>query len=228
MTEEFDMDNFRKKWRDELVEGLCKLVEPAEALQVLIKEHPDYSFLREDVIQVLRGNDGARRYISGNVGLELSKLFDLLKLSRDAIQNDRRHYMFLRPVEPDNYEFISVAHGKSIKVIRLPKYMHQDDTLNFSVAIVLVHDMSRPPSSFAVSVHANSFQAYGASDATQEERDQIKEDYWNSFTILYDKEFGLDEISTIEEPFRPILDKLWEAIKDGENYFDFNEHINLY
>ena len=227
MTEEFDMDNLRKKWRDELVEGLCKLVEPAEALQELIKEHPDYLFLREDVIQVLRENDGARRYISGNVGLELSKLFDLLKLSRDADQNGKRSDLFLRPAEPNNYEYISV-HGQSIKVIRLPKYMHQDNTPNFSVAIVLVHDMSRPPSSFVVSIYANSFQAYGASDATQEERDQIKEEYLNSFTILYDKEFGLDEISTIEEPFRPILDKLWEAIKDGEKYFDFNEHINLY
>ncbi len=49
--------------------------------------------------------------------------------------------MFLRPAEPHNYEFISAhrinAHGKSIKVIRLPKYMHQDNTDNFSVAIVL-------------------------------------------------------------------------------------------
>ena len=63
--------------------------------------------------------------------------------------------MFLRPAEPNNYEFIS-AHGKSIEVIRLPKYSHQDNTHNFSVAIVLVHDMSKPPSSFNVCNVANS------------------------------------------------------------------------
>ncbi len=138
--------------------------------------------------------------------------------------------MFLRPAEPNNYEFISAhgidAHGKSIKVIPLPKSMPQDNTPIFSVAIVLIHDMSRPPCSFHVSIHANSFQAYGAKDATQEERDQIKEEYWNSFTILCKKEFRRGEISNPEEPFRPILDKLWDAIKNGDTCFDFNEHVD--
>ena len=88
MTKEFEMNKLRKKWRDKLVEKICELVEPAEALQELIKEHPDYSFLREDAIQVLRGNDGGSRYISGDVGLALSRLFDLLKISRDTDQNE--------------------------------------------------------------------------------------------------------------------------------------------
>lgn len=226
MTKEFDVDKLRKKWRDELVERLCKLVEPTEALQELIREHPDYLFLREDVIQVLRGKDGASPYISGDVGLELSRLFDLLKLSRDTNQNDRRNYLFLRPAQPNNHEYIS-AHGQSIKVIRLPKYMHQDNTHRFSVAIVLVHDISKPPDSFDVSIYANSFQSFGSiEEVSQEEIEKRKKDFWNSFTILYEREFGKDEITHVEEPFIPILDKLWKAIKDGENYFDFNEHIN--
>ena len=138
--------------------------------------------------------------------------------------------MYLRPAEPNNYEFISAhgidARGKSIKVIRLPKYMHQDNTHNFSVAIVLVHDISKPPYSYNVSPYGNSFQAYGLDGDLPEVKDQVKKDFWNSFTILYEKEFGLDEISTIEEPFRPILDKLWKAIDDGLTCFDFNEHVD--
>ena len=130
--------------------------------------------------------------------------------------------MFLRPAEPHNYEFISAhginAHGKSIKVIRLPKYMHQDNTDNFSVAIVLVHDMSRPPSSFGASIYANSLQTFDS--------DEVKDEYWNSFTILCEKEFGRDEITHVEEPFIQILEKLWDAIKKGDTCFDFNEHTD--
>lgn len=133
--------------------------------------------------------------------------------------------MFVRPASPSDYNLVSL-HGKSIQAIRLPKYMHQDNTDNFSVAIVLVHDMSRPPDSFNVSISANSFQTFGPRDATSEERDQIKKEYWNSFTILYEKEFGKDEISYVEEPFRPILDKLWDAIKNEDTYFDFSEHVD--
>ena len=133
--------------------------------------------------------------------------------------------MFVRPTSSSDYELISL-HGKSIEVIRLPKYMHQDNTDRFSVAIVLVHDMSRPPSSFDVSPYGNSFLAFGPEDATQEERDKIKDEYWNSFTVLDEKEFGKDEIRFIEEPFTPILDKLWDAIKNKDTYFDFNEHAD--
>ena len=133
--------------------------------------------------------------------------------------------MFVRPASPSDYKLISL-HGKSIEVIRLPKHMHQDNTDRFSVAIVLVHDMSRPPSSFHVSPYSNSFQAFGPENATQEERDKIKDEYRNSFTVLYEKEFGKDEISSIEEPFKPILDKLWDAIKNKDTYFDLNEHAD--
>lgn len=128
--------------------------------------------------------------------------------------------MFVRPVD-SKYKFISL-HGKSIEVIRLPKFMPQDNTDNFSVAIVLVHDMSRPPSSFDVSIYANSFQTFGS----EEVREQVEEDYRNSFTILYEKEFGKDEISSVVQPFIPILDKLWDAIKNGDTCFDFNEHAD--
>ena len=134
--------------------------------------------------------------------------------------------MFVRPASRSNYKLISL-YGKSIEVIRLPKYMHQDNTDKFSVAIVLVHDMSRPPFSFHVSPYSNSFQAFGPENATQEERDKIKDEYWNSFTVLYEKEFGKNEISSIEEPFKPILDKLWDAIKNKDTYFDFNEHADI-
>ena len=133
--------------------------------------------------------------------------------------------MFVRPASSSDHKLISL-HGKSIEVIRLPKYMHQDNTDRFSVAIVLVHEMSIPPSSFHVSPYSNSFQAFGPKNATQEERDKIKDEYWNSFTVLYEKEFGKDEISSIEEPFKPILNKLWDAIKNKDPYFDFNEHAD--
>lgn len=79
--------------------------------------------------------------------------------------------MFVRPAEPNNYKFISAhgisAHGKSIEVIRLPKYMHQDNSHKYSVAIVLVHDMSRPPSSFDVSILANSFHLLALKETLQ-------------------------------------------------------------
>ena len=133
--------------------------------------------------------------------------------------------MFIKPASPSDYKVISL-HGKAIEIIHLPKYKHQDNTDNFSVAMVLVHEMSRPPSSFHVSPYSNSFQAFGPKNATQEERDKIKDEYWNSFTVLYEKEFGKDEISSIEEPFKPILDKLWEAIKNKDPYFDFNEQAD--
>ena len=133
--------------------------------------------------------------------------------------------MFVRPASPSQQKLISL-HGKSIEIIRLPKSMPQDNTDRFSVAIVLVHEMSRPPSSFHVSHSSNSFQAFGPRNATQEEKDKIKDEYWKSFTVLYEKEFGKDEISSIEEPFKPILDKLWDAIKNKDLYFDFNEHAD--
>ena len=60
----------------------------------------------------------------------------------------------------------------------------------------------------------------------KEEKDKIKDEYWNSFTVLYEKEFGKDEISSIEEPLKPILDKLWDAIKNKDPYFDFNERAD--
>lgn len=129
--------------------------------------------------------------------------------------------MFVRPASPSDHKLISL-HGKSIEMIRLPKYRHQDNTDIFSVAIVLVHEMSRPPSSFHVSPYSNSFQAFGPKNATQEERDKIKDEYWNSFTVLYEKEFEKDEISSIEA----ILDKLWDAIKNKDPYFDFNEYAD--
>lgn len=135
--------------------------------------------------------------------------------------------MFVKPdLSFSNLQLISL-HGKSIEVIRLPKYMHQDNTDRFSVAIVLVHDMSRPPSSFHdVNLYSNSFQSFGPENATQEEKDKIKDEYWNSFTVLYSKEFGKDEISSIEEPFKPILNKLWDAMKNKAPYFDFNEYAD--
>ena len=74
--------------------------------------------------------------------------------------------MFVRPASPSDDKLISL-HGKSIEMIRLPKYRHQDNTDRFSVAIVLVHEMSRPPSSFHVSPNSNSFQAFGPENATQ-------------------------------------------------------------
>lgn len=139
--------------------------------------------------------------------------------------------MFLRPAEPNDYKFISAhgidAQGKSIEVIPLPKHKHQDFSDKFSVAIVLVHDLSRPPSSFVVSVHANSFQAFGSiEEVSHEEIDRREREFRNSFTVLYEKEFRRGEITSVEQPFRPILDKLWKAIKDGDTCFDFNEHVD--
>ncbi len=135
--------------------------------------------------------------------------------------------MFLKPVDSVDSEYNIVSlHGGGIKVIRLPKYKHQDNTDKFSVAIVLVHNMSIPPYSYNVSPYGNSFLAYGKNTDDQEVKDQVKNDFCNSFTVLYEKEFGRDEIINVQVPFVPILDKLWDAIKNGSPYFDFNEHVD--
>lgn len=133
--------------------------------------------------------------------------------------------MFVKPENPSDCKLVSL-HGKSIEVIRLPKYMHQDNTDKYSVAIVLVHDISKPLYSYKVSPYGNSLLAYGSKDDTPEEKDRVKEDFRNSFTILLEREFGTDEIKSLDEPFIPILDKLWDAIKNGDKYFDFNEHAD--
>lgn len=73
------MNKLRKEWRDKLVEELRELINPAKILHEHCKEHPDISYLLEDVIQVLQGYDGGRSYISGNEGLELSRLHGLLQ-----------------------------------------------------------------------------------------------------------------------------------------------------
>ena len=53
------MDNERKQWREALRKELSELIQPAKIIHELMKEHPDNSFLQEDVKQVLKGNDGA-------------------------------------------------------------------------------------------------------------------------------------------------------------------------
>lgn len=73
------MENERKQWQGKLKEKLSELIEPAKAIHELMKEHPDNSFLLEDVKQVLKGNDGARSYIPANEGLELLRLYELLQ-----------------------------------------------------------------------------------------------------------------------------------------------------
>lgn len=65
------MDNERKQWQKKLREKLSDFVEPAKSIHELMKEHPNNSFLLEDVKQVLKGNDGVRSYIFANEGLEL-------------------------------------------------------------------------------------------------------------------------------------------------------------
>ena len=52
------MDNERKQWREALRKELSELVEPAKVINQLGIDHPNTSDLLEDVIRVLRGNDG--------------------------------------------------------------------------------------------------------------------------------------------------------------------------
>lgn len=78
-SKEFDMDNLRKEWREKLVKELSGLIEPAKILHELSIKHPDISYLLDDVIQVLQGNDGARSYLSAHVSLDLFRLYGLLQ-----------------------------------------------------------------------------------------------------------------------------------------------------
>ena len=74
------MDNERKQWQQELKRKLSELIEPAKVINQLGINHPDKSYLLEDVIQVLRRNDGDSLYISGDDISELSQLQELLQL----------------------------------------------------------------------------------------------------------------------------------------------------
>ena len=73
------MDNERKLWRQELRRKLSELVDPAKEINQLGINHPNTSDLLEDVIRVLRGNDGGSSYISANESLELFRLYGLLQ-----------------------------------------------------------------------------------------------------------------------------------------------------
>ena len=73
------MDNERKQWRQELRKKLSELVVPAKDINQLGIDHPNTPDLLEDVIRVLRGNDGGSPYISGNESLELFRLYGLLQ-----------------------------------------------------------------------------------------------------------------------------------------------------
>ena len=65
--------------------------------------------------------------------------------------------MFVRLTGSNSHKIIGL-HGKLIDIIRLPKYMHQDNTKKFSVAMVVIHDLSKHPDSFDISLYSNSLQ----------------------------------------------------------------------
>ena len=110
--------------------------------------------------------------------------------------------MFIR-LPKGKADLVISLHGKALDIIRLPdksaSKKHQSIS-GFNVALVVIHDVSKAPLPF-----------YSDNDLPGE--------YWDSFTQLAEAE---TDNRMVTEPLQPLLNKICDAIANGEHLFDLN------
>ncbi|MDE0084456.1 MAG: hypothetical protein OXU23_01995 [Candidatus Poribacteria bacterium] len=92
--------------------------------------------------------------------------------------------------------------GKALEIIRLPdesaSEKHREQNRGFNVALVVIHDVSKPPSYI---------------------KDKPDNEYWYSFTQLAEAE---TDITMLDIPLFPLMDEICDAIEKGRHLFTLN------
>ena len=121
--------------------------------------------------------------------------------------------MFIRLKRGESNRIVSL-HGKVLDIIRLPQVPSQQNTRIFTVALVLIHDISNPPCNIIDISEINTIKDHA----------EIPQSYWDSFTILARSE---SDNQIVDGALIPLLDEISEAIMYGSKLFDL-ENVKTY
>ena len=134
--------------------------------------------------------------------------------------------MFIKLKRSESNKVISLQ-GKSLDIIRLPQSPGQQNSSFFTVALVVIHDISKHPNTILDALDISKI-------STIKTYSEIPEEYWNSFTILAKSEANNQAVFS---GLLPLFDKICMSIKDGmylfdleneKTYFDINETLEMY
>ena len=115
--------------------------------------------------------------------------------------------MFIRLPKGQSNRVISL-HGKALDIIRLPDGSTSKEHHSiggFNVALVVIHDISKPP-------------PYSSDSNPSDE-------YWNSFTQLAE---AVTDDRMVDEPLHSLMNKICDAIANGVYLFDLNKEKTFY
>ncbi len=109
-------------------------------------------------------------------------------------------------------------HGKMLDIITLPKDQMQHNSKRYTMALIIVHDLSKHPDTFDVKKNINTF----------EEDDEIPDEYRNSYTKLCGLEVNKrnSEID-VHEILESVLSEISQDIMSKSQLVNFDKYKDI-
>ncbi len=109
-------------------------------------------------------------------------------------------------------------YGKMLDIITLPKAQNQHNSDRYTIALIIVHDLSKHPDTLDVQKDINTF----------EEESKIPDEYWNSYTKLCGLEVNKrNSKSEVYEILESVLSEISQDIMSKSQLVNFDKYKDI-